>query len=174
MVERFIEIPLFSESFWAYLGSSSTRIAVLGPGSASLAILLIYWYRGGISSRLQVMWVAAVLISFYCTRWDETGDMRALYIFSAFSVASVLLLFNRLYIPPLLAYALTFLSLWSVDMMHAFCHSLEAGESLASFYNGVGGAGATDALLLVPVVTALFVSYAAARVHQRGESLQPI
>ena len=174
MFEAFLQSTVLSQTFWTYLSSPSTRVAVLGPGSVSLAIVLFYSYRGRISPSLQLIWVVTVLISFYCSRWDESGDMRRLYIFSAFSVASLLLLFKRLYISPLLTYALTFLSLWSVDMMHALCRSLELDNSIEGFYSGIGGAGATDALSLVPLITAMMVSYAAARVRQQEEVLQPI
>ncbi len=174
MFEAFLQSTVLSHTFWAYVSSPSTRVAVLGPGGVSLAIVLFYSYRGRISPSVRLIWILTVLISFYCSRWDDSGDMRRLYIFSAFSVASLLLIFKRLYIPPLLVYALTFLSLWSVDMMHAFCYNLELDNSTAGFYSGIGGAGATDALSLVPLITAMMVSYAAARVRQQEEALQPI
>ena len=70
-----------------------------------------------------------------------------------------------------LAFALTFLSLWWVDVTHALCRALECGMPLDQFYLGVGGGGARDALLLVPAMTAAMVAYATRRIRSRGEAL---
>jgi hypothetical protein len=88
-----------------------------------------------------------------------------------FSIACALLLFMRIYVPPALAFALTFLSLWWVDMTHAFCRALECDIPIELFYHGVGGAGMGDALVLVPLMTAAFMAYGARRIRARGERL---
>ena len=46
-------------------------------------------------------------------------------------------------------------------MAHALCQVLEHGGSLQSFYVGVPGAGALDALFLMPLVMAAVIAYAA-------------
>ena len=56
-------------------------------------------------------YILALGISFCCARWEVTGEVQRLYIYSAFSVACLLLLFVRIYVAPALAYALTFLAL---------------------------------------------------------------
>ena len=157
-----------------YLGRSSTLLAVLVPGALSLGIIAFYSHSKGISDRLKLLWMLALPISFCCARWENSEDMQQLYIYSAFSVVCLILLFKRLYISPPLAYALTFLSLWWVDVTHAFCQFLECGGRLDEFYLGVGGAGILDALFLVPLVTALIVGYAKGRLKHQGATLVTI
>jgi hypothetical protein len=154
-----------------YLVAPETRLAVLIPGVISLAILGYYARQGKVSHRLQLIWVLTLGMSFYFARWEITEELQRLYIYSAFSVACVLLLFKRIYIAPALAYALTFLALWWVDVVHALCRALECGADLDQFYRGVGGAGAVDGLVLVPLMTAAAVAYAAGRIRSRGERL---
>lgn len=154
-----------------YLFLPETRLAVIVPGLLSLAIVGFYARRGRLSGRLQVLWLLALAVSFYCTRWDITPEFEQLYIYSAFSVACALLVFNRINITPALAYALTFLALWWVDVASALCRALECGVDVEQFYRGVGGAGASDALVLVPLVTAFTVAYALGRIRARGERL---
>jgi hypothetical protein len=158
----------------AYLHLPETRSAVIVPGLASLAILGFYARRGRISHRLQLLWILALAISYYCARWIVTPELQQLYIYSAFSVVCALLLFKRIYVPPALAFALTFLSLWWVDVTRALCWALECGAPIEQFYVGVGGAGMGDALVLVPLLTAASVAYAAGRIRARGESLSEL
>src|SRR5262245_38747055 len=154
-----------------YLVAPETRLAVVIPGLASLAILGFYIRRGRVSRRLQLLWFLALGVSFCCARWEVTGEVERLYIYSAFSVACLLLLFVRIYVAPALAYALTFLGLWLVDVGHALFRELQWGVDLDRFYVGVGGAGAGDGLLLVPLLTAAAVAYGAGRIRSRGEQL---
>jgi hypothetical protein len=154
-----------------YLFLPETRFAVVIPGLISLAILGFYARQGRVSARLQLLWVLAVGVSYYLARWETTHEVERLYIYSAFSVACMLLLFYRIYVAPALAYALTFLALWWVDVVQALCRALACGMGVDRFYLGVGGAGASDALVLVPVLTALAVAYAAGRIRARGEPM---
>ena len=154
-----------------YLHSPETRTAVLLPGLASLAILQFYARRGRISNRLQLLWFLALPISYFSAHWVVTPEFRQLYIYSAFSVVCALVLFKRMYVPPALAFALTFLSLWWVDVTRALCWALECGAPLERFYLGIGGEGLRDALVLVPLLTAVSVAYAARRIRSRGELL---
>src|SRR5512147_2320301 len=95
-----------------YLVAPETRLAVVIPGVASLAILGFYARQGRVSHRLQLLWFVALAVSFCCARWEITADVQRLYIYSAFSVACLLLLLIRIYVAPALVYALTFLALW--------------------------------------------------------------
>ena len=169
MLEEWIGSPAV-RTLGEYLTRPETSIAVLLPGIASLVILCFYARAGKISGRLKLLWLMALPVSFYCARWESSPEVQQLYVYSAFSVVCMLLLFKRVYIPPALAYALTFLSMWWVDVTHALCHALECGSQLDRFYFGIGGAGIYDALFLVPLFTALAVGYATARMRSRGES----
>jgi hypothetical protein len=160
--------------FLDYLRSPTTHLAVIIPGVLSLAILGFYSRLGRISERLQLLWMLALSIAFYSASWDVSGDMQRLYVYSAFSVTCAMLLFNRMYISPALAYALTFLSLWWVDVTRAFCYALECGKPLEEFYVGVGGAGLLDALFIVPLLTAGVVGYASARLKRQHAPLLAI
>jgi hypothetical protein len=154
-----------------YLSCPETRVAVLLPGVVSLGILAFYARAGKLSRRLQLLWLLALAISFYSARWELSSEAHQLYIYSAFSVACIVLLFKRVYVAPALAYALTFLSLWMVDVGHALSRTLECGAPLWNFYVGVGGAGFQDALFLLPLMTAAAVVYARSRIEARGERL---
>ena len=173
MLEELLASP-GARALVQYLVAPETRLAVLVPGVISLAILAFYARKGKLSRRLQLVWVLTLGMSFYFARWEITDEVQRLYIYSAFSVACVLLLFKRIYVAPALAYALTFLALWWVDVVHALCRALECGADLDQFYRGVGGAGAVDGLVLVPLMTAAAVAYAAGRVRSRGERLAEI
>jgi len=83
-------------------------------------------------------------------------------------------LFFRVYISPALAYALTFLSLWWVDITHALCQAVLCQWDLDRFYVGVGGAGIFDTLFVVPLLTAGFVAIVTAVLKRQGERLQEI
>lgn len=170
MLEEFLAGPAI-RTLVQYLVAPETWLAVVIPGLASLAILGFYARQGKISRRLQLLWLLTLGVSFYCARWEVTAEVERLYIFSAFSVACLLLLFRRVYVAPALVYALTFLALWWVDVAHALFRALEYGADLQRFYVGVGGAGAGDGLVLVPLLTALAVAYAAGRIRARGERL---
>ncbi len=158
-------------AFLSYLHLPETRTAVVLPGIASLAIIAFYTRQGRISKRLQLLWVLALGITYFCARWSISAEVEQLYAYSAFSVVCALLLFKRIYVPPALAFALTFMALWWVDVTRALCRAVECDLPLARFYFGVGGAGARDALLVVPLLTAVFVAYATLRIRARGERL---
>jgi hypothetical protein len=170
MLEELLSGPS-GQALVHYLRSPETWLAVVVPGGLSLAILGFYFRQGKISRRLLLLWLAMLGLSCFCARWEITAEAQQLYIYSAFSVACALLLFKRIYVAPALAYALTFLALWWVDMLHALHYALESGASITGFYLGVGGAGAADALVLVPLLTAATVAYAASRIRAQGERL---
>jgi hypothetical protein len=170
MLEELLTSPSY-RAFVNYLLRPEIGLAVLLPGFLSLGILGFYVRNGKVSNRLQLLWILALPVAYYCARWELTADGARLYVYSAFSVTCLLLLFNRIYVPPALAYSLTFLSLWWVDVTRAFCMALECDAPLDQFYEGVGGAGSHDALFLLPLLTAAAVAYAAMRMGARGERL---
>lgn len=170
MLEELLLSPGY-RTFVNYLLRPETGLAVLLPGIVSLTIVGFYARAGRVSDRLQLVWMLLLPIAYYCARWDMTPQGDQLYTYSAFSVACLLLLFKRIYVPPALAYALTFLSLWWVDVTHALCRMLECDLPLSQFYVGVGGAGLKDALFLLPLMTAAAVAYGASRIAARGERL---
>ena len=170
MLDQLLGSPAY-QTFADYLSRPETSVAVLLPGVLSAAILAYYARAGKVSRRLQLLWVLTLGVTYYCARWELTSDTVQLYLFSAFSVACLLLLFRRVYVSPALAFALTFLSLWLVDMTCALLRALESGAPISSFYVGVGAAGMRDALFLLPLLTAAAVAYAAGRIWSRGERL---
>jgi len=173
MIEQLLADP-GRTALLGYLHAPETQVAVLLPGAISLAALLYYGTAGRISLRLQAIWWLAFPISYLCATWVITAQQESLYIYSAFSVACAFLLFRRVCVPPALAFALTFVSLFCVDMLHAFTHALFTGSSLATFYRGVGGAGARDSLLIMPALTALVVAYGQVRIRMRGETVMEL
>src|SRR5262249_19161902 len=150
-LDQLLGIPAY-QTFADYLSRPETTVAVLLPGVLSAAILAYYARAGKVSRRLQLLWVLTLGITYYCARWELTSDSVQLYLFSAFSVACPLLLFRRVYVSPALVYALTFLSLWLVDMACALLRTLEYGAPITGFYVGVGAAGMRDALFLLPLL----------------------
>jgi hypothetical protein len=157
-----------------YLASPSIQLAVLIPGLISVAIYWFYRRAGRVSYRLQILWFVALALTFYFARWEQTEDVQRLYMYSGFSVACLVLLFFRVYISPALAYALTFLSLWWVDITHALCQAVLCEWELDRFYVGVGGAGMLDTLFVVPLMTAVFVGFVTSRLKRQGVRLQEI
>src|SRR5689334_17700727 len=154
-----------------YLLSPSAVIAVVIPGMTSLIILTAYLYASRVSGRLWLLWAVCLPITFGCGHWVHRDDLHELYLVSAFSIACLLLLFRKMYVPPALTYALTFLSLGVIDAAQAFRHALEFGLPISTFYYGIGGAGIADALFIVPLATAAFALYAAARLKAQHASL---
>ena len=164
-------LTLGTSAFANYLLSTSAWTAVFIPGTLSLTVVALYARAGRLSRRLQLLWLFSLPITLVCMRWEYTDDMHQLYIYSAFSVGCMMILFKRMYIPPLMAYALTFLSLCLVDLTAAFRHAIEWNLPLETFYYGVGGAGILDALFVVPLFTAAAAAYAIARLKSRSRML---
>jgi hypothetical protein len=152
----------------SYLLDAPGLVAVAIPGTLSLAIVSLYARAGRISTRLQVLWLLSLPITVVCTRWSYSGEVHELYIYSAFSVACLLVLHKRMYISPALAYALSFLSMCAVDVASAFWHAIQWHLPLGTFYYGIGGAGVWDSLFVVPLLTAAAAAYAIARMRSKS------
>jgi hypothetical protein len=157
-----------------YLASPAVQLAVLLPGLISTGIYWTYRRAGKVSFRLQLLWFVALALTFFFARWELSEDVQQLYIFSGFSVACLVLLYFRVYISPALAYALTFLSLWWVDITHALCQAVLCEWDLDRFYVGVGGAGVFDTLFVVPLMTACCVAFVSAQLRRQGVRLREI
>jgi hypothetical protein len=157
-----------------YFSDPAVQLAVLLPGIVSVAIYWAYRRAGKVSFPLQVLWSAALALTFFFARWEHSEDAQRLYIYSGFSVACLVLLYFRVYIPPALAYALTFLSLWWVDVTHALCQAVLCKWDLERFYVGVGGAGVFDTLFVVPLLTACLVAIVTAQFRRQGVQLREI
>jgi hypothetical protein len=155
----------------SYLFDAPALIAVAIPGTLSLAIIGLYGKAGRISTRLQLLWLLSLPIALACTRWSYTAEIHELYIYSAFSVACLLVLHKRMYVSPVLVYALSFLSLCAVDVVSAFWHALRWQLPLGTFYYGVGGAGIQDSLFVIPLFTAAAAAYAIARMRSKRLAL---
>lgn len=148
-----------------YLTSPAALIAVVLPGIASTAFLVRHAFARRLSLRLSLTWLATLPVTLACTRWICDGEVHELYIFSAFSVAVLIIFFKRMTIAPTLVYALTFLSLGLVDTAAAFGHAIDYNLPIETFYLGIGGAGVWDSLFIVPLCTAIVAAYAAARLR---------
>ena len=162
---------LESSALANYLSGGSAWVAVVIPGIVSVIVVALYVKAGRFSTRLRVLWLCSLPVTFVCTRWDYTDGVHQLYIYSAFSVACVMILFKRMYIAPPMAYALTFFSLSLVDITAALGHAIEWHLPVATFYYGVGGAGIVDALFVVPLLTGAAAAYAAARLKNSSPRL---
>src|SRR5215831_14209687 len=108
-------MPDTPSELWRYLLSPPALIAVLIPGIVSLAILAAYAQAQRISLRLQLLWLFCLLVTLLSTHWKYQSDVHELYLVSAFSIACLVVIFNRMYISPVLIYSLTFLSLGIAD-----------------------------------------------------------
>jgi hypothetical protein len=157
-----------------YFTNPAIQLAVVFPGVISAAIYWSYRRAGKVSLRLQLLWSIALVLTFFFARWEQSEEVQRLYIYSGFSVACMVLLYFRVYIPPALAYALTFLSLWWVDITHALCQAVLCEWDLDRFYVGIGAAGLFDTLFVVPLLTAGLVAFLTAQFRRQGVQLREI
>jgi len=171
MAEEFVYTYL---ALWRYVSNPAVQLAVILPGIVSVAIYWIYRRAGKVSFQLQLLWSVALALTFFFARWEQSDEVQRLYIYSGFSVACLVLLYFRVYISPALAYALTFLSLWWVDITHALCQAVLCKWDLERSYIGVGGAGVFDTLFVVPLLTACLVAIVSAQFRRQGVALREI
>jgi hypothetical protein len=171
MAEEFVSAY---QALLRYLSSPAIQLAVILPGVVSVAIYWAYRRAGKVSLQLQLLWSVALALTFMFARWEQSDEVQRLYIYSGFSVACLVLLYFRVYISPALAYALTFLSLWWVDITHALCQAVLCKWDLDRFYFGVGGAGLFDTLFVVPLLTACLVALVSAQFRRQGVALREI
>jgi hypothetical protein len=147
----------FELGLWLYFSRPETWIAVILPGALSLLIL---WRAPGRSAWLTTVWAAMLPLSFAFAVWQTSAEGGQLTIMSAFSIAVLFWLWRGYSMSPPNAFALTFFGLLYVDLMHALLYARAEDLPLSVAYLGVGGAGAGDALFIVPYLTATAVGYA--------------
>ena len=159
---------------------NSMWIAVALP--MLLSAVLIYEARGrlGQYSALIRLWWISLPLMYLTSYWREVDDVLSLQIVVIFSMGALYLVWRRIPVAPGLAYALTFASLFIVDVVRAMQYASEAGYPLSVFLRGIGGAGMYDGLFIFPLLTAVLVMYAhwrqsgqpqralAREIHRRG------
>ena len=122
------------------------------------------------SSRLgkgEQLWlcVSALALSAALARVDITPDAISLHFVPGAAVGLLYLVWRGSYVPPCLAFALTYASMLPVDVCLA---KLATGP----YFNpeGIGGAGWFDGLLIFPALTALATVYANWRMAKVGRA----
>lgn len=142
-----------------YLLETATLIAVIVPALISLWALC----HSPLSASQWRTWLASTVIAVVTARWDLRAEVQQLFILPVIFGWIALDLYRSIPWRSSQAYAATFLSLWSVDMLHAA--NLNASGLMVSdaFYYGVGGAGWGDGLFLTPIAAALLPAYVAWR-----------
>lgn len=146
-----------SNALLGYLTMPSAQQAVLIPGAMTL---FAFWHLDE-KDRLPLfkLFVLSTIISFMTARWDVTDDVRSLFILPCALFGVGVFLWQRIPISAPGAFAITFLSLWAVDMVKASELVAEGEASWQLFYYGVGGAGWRDGLAIFPVLSAALVHY---------------
>ena len=144
----------WSQSLIEYLELPHTWIAVIVPMAISLGVLLRSADQLDRFATLQLLWWLSLPLMYATAHWRQDGETLSLYIVAWFSMACVFLAWRRMPVTPALGYALSFFSLFWVDLAHAFTRALKGDFPLDSFYYGVGGAGVFDGLVIFPLLTA--------------------
>jgi hypothetical protein len=121
-------------------------------------ILVIFWSSRGMSHRFNQLLLCAFVVttaeSVLLSRWWESDTELSLHIYPA--CALLLVLLPRAQRPSWqLGYCLIFFSQLTTDILCALRYSVEQNCLSESFFCGVGGAGFSDALFLVPAFAAL-------------------
>ena len=151
-----------------YLLSGYALVAVVLPW-----LLTITWYfaegrKHPPRPRVIVWWMLTVAISYWCAQWTFTEDTVSLHIIDTFIFYMLVALYARERITPGCAFALSFLGLWIVDMVHA-AELIPVMWGWNTFYLGVGGAGLRDGLIVFPTLAGLLVYYVEWRQRMMAE-----
>lgn len=140
-----------------YLSMPSAQLAVLLPGT-----MTIYALRHlDVQDRMPLfkLLVLSTVFSYMTARWDITDDVRSLFILPCALFGVGFFLWRRIPISACGAFAMTFISLWMIDMVKATELVSQGEASWQMFYYGVGGAGWRDGLAIFPVLSAALVHY---------------
>lgn len=142
-----------------YLLEPATVIAVIGPALISLWAFC----HSPLSASQWRTWLVSTVLAVFTARWDLRAEVQQLFILPVIFGWLAIDLYRGIPWRSTQAYAATFLSLWSVDMLHAA--NLNATGLMVShtFYYGVGGAGWGDGLFLTPLAAAILPAYVAWR-----------
>ncbi len=152
-----------------YLLTPETLVAVVGPG----LVALWGFGSGALTARQWQLFALATMASVLTARWQVSSEAVQLFILPVMLAVVSYDMYRCRAWRARHAYAVTFLSLWSADMLHAA--NLKAMGLLNSdvYYGGVGGAGLMDGLFIDPLAAAAICKYA--RWRQRNSmSARPV
>lgn len=147
-------------AFIDFLVMPHAWIAVLGPMLVSSWLLLKVYRTLDQYLALRMVWWLSLPLMYATAHWRENDAGVSLHILAWFSMACVYFAWRRKPVTPALAYALTFFSLFWVDLAHALSYALRTNAPLTTFYHGVGGAGWYDGLFVFPPLAAATIYYA--------------
>jgi hypothetical protein len=141
-------------------------IGGLLPALISLALVAARLARSRLGKGDQ-LWICvfSLALSAALARVDVTPDAISLHFLPGAAVVLCYLVWRGHYVPPCLAFALTYASMLPVDVLLA---KLATGPTFNP--EGIGGAGWLDGLLIFPVLTALAIVYANWRLAKVGRA----
>lgn len=143
----------------SYLMEPATLVAVVGPALITLWALT----HSPMNGAQWRAWLVCTFLSTMTVRWELKEDAQQLFILPIIFAWMAVDLYRGIPWRSAQAYAASFLSLWSVDMMHA-ANLYASGQMMSdTFYYGVGGAGWGDGLFLTPLIAATLPAYVAWR-----------
>lgn len=143
-------------------------LAGIPPGVVSIVVPLVLSVLamaglvkacGPVDRLLLLAWLLSLPAMYFASFWRETDGVLMLQILPIFSIAAMVMVWRKVDVPASLAYALSFFSLFAIDLVRAIEFANEHGIPLRGFMQGVGGAGITDGLFVFPALTAGFVVY---------------
>lgn len=143
-----------------FLAMPHAWIAVLGPMSISMVLWLRTYRTLDQYVALRMVWWLSLPLMYVTAHWRESDQIVSLHILAWFSMACVVFAWRRMPVTPGLAYALTFFSLFWVDLAHALSLALRTNAPVSTFYHGIGGAGWYDGLFIFPLLAAAAIAYA--------------
>lgn len=104
-------------------------------------------------------WLLSLPVMYLASFWREADGILMLQILPVFSIAAMVMVWRKVDVPVALAYALSFFSLFAIDLLRAVEFAHDHHIPLNGFIQGVGGAGIGDGLFVFPALTAAFVAY---------------
>ena len=136
------------------------------PALISLGLVAARLARSRLGKGDQ-LWICvfSVALSAALARVDITPDAISLHFLPGAAVVLCYLVWRGHYVPPCLAFALTYSSMLPVDFLLA---KLATGPHFNP--EGIGGAGWLDGLLIFPALTALAIVYANWRLAKVGRA----
>jgi hypothetical protein len=141
-------------------------VGALLPALISLGLVAARLTHSRLGKGVQLrLCVFAIALSVVFARVDVTADAISLHFPPGAAAVLCYLVWRGHYIPPCLAFALTYASMLSVDVGLA---RLATGPHFNP--EGIGGAGWRDGLLIFPALTALAIVYANWRMAKVGRA----
>ena len=141
-------------------------VGCLLPALLSLGVVAARQARSRLGKGGQLwLCVVSLILSAALARVDVTPDAISLHFLPGATVVLCYLVWRGHYIPPCMAFALTYASMLPVDVLLA---KLATGPHFNP--EGIGGAGWFDGLLVFPALTALTIVYANWRMAKVGRA----